>query len=282
MARAPATTPTPTGSPTFNVPTTRRRSGTTRSASRPSSLDRRVRLNASVFFMDWEGPAGRGIPVPDARGPVVELRADGQCRRRSEGAEVELLAAATDNFTLGGSIGYLDTEIKDEPPCDAVPASRDRPASRSPAGSTSPRSGSRCPRRRSSRPTRSANTACRHRHERGLAARASTSIATAMYSDIEALTNLQTRGPSPNGLSNPDGPFNLVRVVGDDEFPYKVPSFDVSTCAAGSTGNTRRSPVRGERVRRGVLHRHAGELRAERHPPAAASARPTAPSCFRF
>ena len=32
--------------------------------------------------------------------------------------EVELLAAPTDNFTLGGAIGYLDTEIKDEPACD--------------------------------------------------------------------------------------------------------------------------------------------------------------------
>ena len=65
--------------------TTKRRSGTTRSASRPSSPSGGVRLNASVFFMDWDGPAGRGLPVPDARRPVVELRADGQRRCRRAG-----------------------------------------------------------------------------------------------------------------------------------------------------------------------------------------------------
>ena len=46
-----------------------------------------------------------------------------------------------------------------------------------------------------------------------------------MYSDIEALTNKQTRGPSPNQ--------GLVRLVGDDEFPYKVPEFDVVNLRAG-------------------------------------------------
>ena len=45
------------------------------------------------------------------------------------------------------------------------------------------------------------------------------------YSDIEALTNLQTRGPSPNQ--------GLVRVVGPNEFPYKVPSFDVFNLRGG-------------------------------------------------
>jgi iron complex outermembrane receptor protein len=45
------------------------------------------------------------------------------------------------------------------------------------------------------------------------------------YSDIEALTNKQTRGPSPNQ--------GLTRVVGPDEFPYKVPSFDVFNLRGG-------------------------------------------------
>jgi iron complex outermembrane receptor protein len=42
---------------------------------------------------------------------------------------------------------------------------------------------------------------------------------SSQYSDLEALTNQQTLGPSPNQ--------GLTRVVGPDEFPYKVPSFDV-------------------------------------------------------
>src|SRR4029078_6976623 len=45
-----------------------------------------------------------------------------------------------------------------------------------------------------------------------------------MYSDLEALTNKQTRGPSGQGI---------IRVVGDDEFPYKVPAFDVANVRAG-------------------------------------------------
>ncbi|MGH8265667.1 MAG: hypothetical protein ACRET4_19485, partial [Steroidobacteraceae bacterium] len=48
---------------------------------------------------------------------------------------------------------------------------------------------------------------------------------SSQYSDIEALTNQQTLGPSPNqGLS---------RFVPANEFPYKVPAFDVVNLRGG-------------------------------------------------
>jgi len=45
------------------------------------------------------------------------------------------------------------------------------------------------------------------------------------YSDIEGITNQQTRGPSPNA--------GLTRFVPADEFPYKVPAFDVFNVRGG-------------------------------------------------
>jgi len=45
------------------------------------------------------------------------------------------------------------------------------------------------------------------------------------YSDIEGLTNKQTRGPAPNS--------GIVRVMPDGEFPYLSPDFDVWNLRAG-------------------------------------------------
>ncbi len=122
------------GSPTFNVPYDEETLWNYEVGIKTEFADRRVRLNASVFFMDWEDlqvEAFRFLTPGDLSSnfeQTVNVDAEGQ------GAEIELLAAATDNLTLGGSIGYLDTEITDEPPCDSTRPWE--PASRSPADST--------------------------------------------------------------------------------------------------------------------------------------------------
>ena len=136
----------------------------------------------------------------------------------------------TDNFTLGGSIGYLDTEITDEPPCDVDPAMGT--CIQITGGFNVTAIGLEMPKA----PELTANAFGEYRWDLGSNEawlRAEYVHRDSQYSDIEALTNLQTRGPSPNGLNNPDGPFNLVRVVGPDEFPYKVPSFDVVNLRGG-------------------------------------------------
>ena len=87
-----------------------------------------MRLNASVFYMDWKNlqvEAFRLLTPGDLSSnfeQTVNVDSEGH------GVEVELPAAPTDKFTIGGSIGYLDTEIKDEPPATRRPA-WDRPAS---------------------------------------------------------------------------------------------------------------------------------------------------------
>jgi len=48
---------------------------------------------------------------------------------------------------------------------------------------------------------------------------------SSQYSDIEGLTNLQTRGPSPNS--------GVVREMPYGEFPYKAPAFDLFNLRAG-------------------------------------------------
>ena len=190
--------------------------------------DRRVRLNASVFYMDWEGlqvEAFRFLTPGDLSSnfeQTVNVDAEGQ------GAEVELLAAVTDNFTLGGAIGYLDTEITDEPPCDVDPAMGT--CIQITGGFNVTAIGLEMPKA----PELTANVFGEYRwdidsNEAWL--RAEYTHRDSQYSDIEALTNQQTRGPSPNqgpraGSSAPTNSLTRCR------------RSTLSTCVAGSSGNT--------------------------------------------
>ena len=81
-------------------------------------LDNRVRLNAAVFYMDWTNLQVEAFRLLTAGDPSSNFEQTVNVDSEATGIEVELTAAPTDNFMIGGSIGYLDTEIKDEPTCD--------------------------------------------------------------------------------------------------------------------------------------------------------------------
>jgi len=188
--------------------------------------DRRVRLNASVFFMDWtdlQVEAFRFLTPGDLSSNFEQtINVDAE----ATGVEVELLAQPVDNFTFGGAIGYLDTEITDEPICDIPNGGPNGSATciSITGGYNVSAVGLEMPKA----PELTANLFGEFRFDIGTSqawARAEYIHRDNMYSDIEALTNLQTRGPSPNQ--------GLVRAVGDDEFPYKVPSFDVVNLRGG-------------------------------------------------
>lgn len=183
-------------------------------------LERRVRLNASVFYLDWEGlqvEAFRFLTPGDLSSnfeQTVNVDAKGK------GAEIELVARATEGLTIGASLGYLDTEITDEPVCDIPnggPGGRATCISIT-GGFNVSVIGLDMPKA----PKTTATAFGEYRwtlEENSAWLRLEAMHRSSQYSDVEALTNLQTRGPSPNqGLS---------RVVGPDEFPYKVPSFEV-------------------------------------------------------
>jgi iron complex outermembrane receptor protein len=210
------------GSPAFNVEYDEETLWNYELGIKTELADRRVRLNASVFFMDWEGlqvEAFRFLTPGDLSSNFEQtVNVDAE----ASGAEVELLAAVTDSFTLGGSVGYLDTEITDEPACDTT--SFGPTCIQITGGFNVTAIGLEMPKA----PELTANAFGEYRWDIGTNEawlRAEYIHRDSQYSDIEALTNLQTRGPSPNQ--------GLVRVVGNDEFPYKVPSFDVFNLRGG-------------------------------------------------
>lgn len=178
--------------------------------------DRRIRLNASVFYLDWSNlqvEAFRFLTPGDLSSNFEQtVNVDS----RGKGAEIELLAAPMTGLTIGASLGYLDTEITDEPVCD-VPGG---PATciQITGGFTPSAIGLSMP-----KAPRHTNDFFGEYHwpvgTNSAWLRAELQHRSSQYSDIEALTNLQTRGPSPNQ--------GLTRVVGPDQFPYKVPAFDV-------------------------------------------------------
>jgi len=185
--------------------------------------DRRVRLNVSVFYLDWKDlqvEAFRFLTPGDLSSNLEQtVNVDSEAK----GAEVEIVARATERLTVGGSIGYLDTKITDEPRCDiAIPG---QPTCIQITGGFAPTAiGLDMPKS----PKITANAFGEYRWPVGNNAawvRGEYMHRDSQYSDIEALTNLQTRGPSPNQ--------GLVRVVGPDQFPYKVPSFDVVNLRGG-------------------------------------------------
>ena len=186
-------------------------------------LDNRVRLNAAVFYMDWTNLQVEAFRLLTAGDPSSNFEQTVNVDSEATGIEVELTAAPTDNFMIGGSIGYLDTEIKDEPTCDPSLGFSGPTCIQLTGGFEVTTVGLDMPKA----PELTANAFAEYRLPIGANAawlRGEYIHRDSMYSDVEALTNKQTRGPSGQGL---------IRVVGDDEFPYKVPAFDVANVRAG-------------------------------------------------
>ncbi len=86
-------------------------------------LDRRLRLNPTVFFTDWKGiQVNTLIPIPEAGAACL---ATNDCRpgvgttpqnmgdAEIRGFEFEALFQATDRLTLQASVGYLDAKYTD-------------------------------------------------------------------------------------------------------------------------------------------------------------------------
>ena len=79
-------------------------------------LDRRLRVNASVFYLDWRNlqlEAYRFL-VPGNLQSKFALTANID-RARGEGAELEITGRVTPKFTLSAALGYLDTKIQESP-----------------------------------------------------------------------------------------------------------------------------------------------------------------------
>lgn len=73
-------------------------------------LDDRVTFNLAAFYIDWTN-VQIDQDIPGVPGPLLTVNAG---KARSVGAELELLAAATDRLNLGLMLGYSDAEIREE------------------------------------------------------------------------------------------------------------------------------------------------------------------------
>jgi len=192
-------------------------------------LDHRVRLNISVFYMKWKDiqfEAFRFLTPGDLSSnfeQTINLP-----KAESRGAEFELTARATDRWTVGGSLGLLDTTILEDQACavsaldpDCVGGSKRTtitggykvtlkglPIPNSPHATLNAFSEYRFPVL-----SNSAWFRLEYQHR------------DSIYTDVEALANQQTLGPSPNQ--------GLVRALPYGEFPYKVPAYDVINLRGG-------------------------------------------------
>jgi len=130
----------------------------------------------------------------------------------ANGIEIEMLASVTEHFTLSGSMGYLDTEITSDTQAQIT------------GGFVVDLKGLELPKA----PKLTASLAGEYRWDLGgneAWVRLEYVHRDGQYSDVEGLTNKQTRGPSPNQ--------GLVRVMPNGEFPYLSPDFDVWNLRAG-------------------------------------------------
>jgi iron complex outermembrane recepter protein len=190
--------------------------------------DHRVRVNAAVFYMQWKDAqfeAFRFLTPGDLSSNFEQTinipKAEGK------GAELEITARATPNFTVGAGVGYLDTEILENQSCSnaADPLCvNGHTLTQITGGFNVDLKGLPIP----NSPKLTANAYGEYRWPLGKNSawlRGEYVHRDSTYTDIEAAANQQTLGPSPNQ--------GLTRVVPADQFPYKVPSYDVLNLRGG-------------------------------------------------
>ena len=193
------------------------------------TADHRVRVNASVFYMKWtdlQMEAFR-LLVPGDLSTNFEQTINIP-KADAKGAELEVTARATERLTLGAAVGYLDTTMLENQACTVGVADPDcvggHKLSTITGGYKVNLKGLPIP----NSPQLTASAFGEYRIPFGSNSgwvRAEYQHRDSQYSDIEGVTNQQTRGPSPNQ--------GLTRVVPADQFPYKVPAFDVVNLRGG-------------------------------------------------
>ncbi len=175
--------------------------------------DRRVRLNGAAFFLDWSDlqmEAFRFLTPGDLSSNFEQsINIDDA---EAVGLELELLALVSENFTVGATIGILDTEITSDSTAEIT------------GGFVVDLKGKEIP--KAPEFTLSAFGEYAWRMDGGAEAwlRVEFIHRDGQYSDVEGLTNKQTRGPSPNQ--------GLVRAM-SSEFPYRSPDYDLWNIRGG-------------------------------------------------
>ncbi|MCX2982832.1 TonB-dependent receptor [Halieaceae bacterium IMCC14734] len=72
-------------------------------------LDNRLRVNANMFYMEYEDKQEE-LQLPDSSGTGQKTIVTNAASATIQGIEVDIQAYITDNLSLRGNLGYLDTE----------------------------------------------------------------------------------------------------------------------------------------------------------------------------
>jgi len=169
-------------------------------------MDRRVRLNASLFALQWSDmqiEAFRFL-TPGDLSSNFEQTVNVE-KSKALGVEFEFVALLTENVSIGGSFGLLDTEITSDSVVEIT------------GGAQVQLQGLVIPKA----PRRTMNMFAEFRFPLSSSEwwfRAELISRDGQYSDVEGLTNLQTRE---------------FREVGANEFPYRSPSYIVWNLRGG-------------------------------------------------
>ncbi len=175
-------------------------------------LDNRVRVNVTAFHLEWEDLQMEAFRFlqPGNLGTNFEQTINIESAEAS-GIEMEFLAQATDRLTFSGAFGYLDSEITSDTVAtltgDYIVSLKGLELPKAPEITASLSAEYRWPMM-----DNEAWVRMEYIHRDG------------QYSDIEGLTNRQTRGVSPVGV---------FRVTDPGEFPYRSPDYDVVNLRAG-------------------------------------------------
>ena len=176
-------------------------------------LDNRLRINAAAFYLAWDDmqfESFRFLTPGDLSSNFEQtINID---ESNAVGFEVEFQALLSDNFSLSGALGIIDTEIEHDAPVELT------------GGYSVSLDGLELPKA----PELSFNLAAQYFWNVGGGdawIRVEYIHRDGQFSDIEGLTNRQTRGPSPNQ--------GLIRPVGSGQFPYLSPDFDVFNLRMG-------------------------------------------------
>ena len=170
------------------------------------SADRRLRVNASVFTLRWNDMQVEAFRflTPGDLSSNFEQTINVETAEAT-GAEVEVIGILSDNVSIGGSVGFLDTEITSDTTAEIT------------GGALVELQGLAIPKA----PGYTMNVFMEFAGNWGNSepwVRAEVIAREGQYSDVEGLTNLQTRE---------------FREVGPNEFPYRSPSYTVWNLRGG-------------------------------------------------
>ncbi len=176
-------------------------------------LDSRLRLNGAVYRLDWSDlqlESFRFLTPGDLSSNFEQTINIEDAK--AQGIEFEFMGLVNENFTLSGGLGYQDTEITSATTAEIT------------GGFVVNLQGLEIPKA----PKLTANLVGEYRWflaESDVWLRLELIHRDGQYSDVEGLTNKQTRGPSPNS--------NIVRAMPYGEFPYRSPDYDIANLRLG-------------------------------------------------